>query len=136
MQPNGLTNQSIGLAWGWQSLTAAPFTVPPKEPGVEYRDVIILFTDGLNTENRWYRFGQFDTQKNIDARQNILCRNVKNAGIEVFTVQVNTGGDPKSSLLEGCASDSSQFFHLTSPEQIVKTFELIGTQLTTLRVSS
>ena len=31
MSPNGNTNQAIGLAWGWQSLTASPFTIPTKE---------------------------------------------------------------------------------------------------------
>ncbi len=131
MQPNGLTNQSIGLQWGWQSLTAAPFTIPPKQAGVQYRDVVILLSDGLNTENRWSK-----SAKPIDDRESILCTNVKKAGIDIFTVQVNTDGDPTSALLRGCASDPSQFFLLTSADAIVKTFEQIGTQLTQLRVSS
>ena len=46
-------------------------------------------TDGLNTENRWY-----DEQSQIDARQAITCANAKAAGIMIYTVQVNTGGDP------------------------------------------
>src|SRR5882757_7704540 len=114
MNPNGLTNQSIGLAWGWQSLTAAPFTIPVKDPGIDYRDVVILLSDGLNTQDRWY-----SAAKSIDARQKILCDNVKKAGIEIFTVQVNTDGDPTSTLLQGCASDPTQFFLLTSASQIV-----------------
>jgi len=32
MQPNGNTNQAIGLQMGWQSLTAAPFSVPALDP--------------------------------------------------------------------------------------------------------
>jgi Flp pilus assembly protein TadG len=131
MQPNGLTNQSIGLQWGWQSLTAAPFVIPPKDPGVDYREVVILLSDGLNTQDRWY-----SNAKQIDARQKILCQNVKDAGFDIFTVQVNTDNDPTSTLLQDCASDPSQFFLLTSADQIVATFQQIGTRLSQLRVSS
>src|SRR5262249_21818059 len=57
MQPSGGTNQAIGLAWGFQSLTAAPLTVPAKDPSYTYQDIIILLTDGLNTQDRWYGNG-------------------------------------------------------------------------------
>jgi Flp pilus assembly protein TadG len=131
MQPNGLTNQSIGLQWGWQTLTQAPFSVPAKEPGVEYRDVIIILSDGLNTQNRWT-----SSAKVIDDREKILCTNAKQSGIDIFTVQVNTDNDPMSVLLQNCATDPSQFFLLTSADQIVKTFEQIATSLTQIRISS
>ena len=70
----------------------------------------------------------------MDARQKILCTNVKAAGFIVYTVQVNTGGDPTSTLLQNCASDPSQFFLLTSSSQIVTTFDSIGTALSNLRL--
>ena len=63
MQPVGNTNQAIGLQLGWQSLTAAPFTVPAKDPNYTYKQVIILLTDGLNTQDRWYT-----SAASIDAR--------------------------------------------------------------------
>ena len=88
MQPVGNTNQAIGLQVGWQTLTAAPFTVPPVDPDYKYQTVIILLTDGLNTEDRWYT-----SQTSIDTRQKKTCDNVKAAGITLYTVQVNTGGD-------------------------------------------
>ena len=50
-------------------------------------------------------------------------------------VQVNTGGDPTSTLLQNCATDSSKFFLLTSASQIVTTFNQIGTVLSQLRVA-
>lgn len=53
----------------------------------------------------------------------------------VYTVQVNTGNDPKSTLLEGCATDTSKFFYLTSATQIISTFGTIGTSLSQLRLS-
>ena len=130
MQPNGNTNQAIGLQSGWQSLTATPFTVPAMDPNYKYTQAIILLSDGLNTEDRWY-----STASSIDTRQQKTCDNIKAAGITIYTVQVNTGGDPTSTLLKNCASDSSKFFLLTSSTEIVTTFNQIGTALSNLRLA-
>ena len=130
MTPVGNTNQAIGLQLGWQSLTQTPFTVPAFDPDYKYSQVVILLTDGLNTQDRWY-----SNQSSIDARQELTCANVKAAGVTVYTVQVNTGGDPTSTLLQDCASDKNKFFLLTSSTQIPTTFSQIGTALTQLRLA-
>ncbi len=130
MTPNGNTNQAIGLQWGWQSLTASPFTIPSQDSNYTYSTVIILLTDGLNTQDRWY-----SNQSSIDARQEKICQNIKDSGITLYTVQVNTGNDPTSQLLKDCASDSSKFFLLTQANQMVATFAQIGTSLSNLRVA-
>jgi Flp pilus assembly protein TadG len=130
MQPVGNTNQAIGLQLGWQTLTAAPFTVPAKDPNYTYKQVIILLTDGLNTQDRWYT-----SAASIDAREQKTCDNIKAANITIYAVQVNTDGDPTSTLLQNCASDSSKFFLLTSATEIVATFNQIATALTTLRLA-
>jgi len=131
MSPVGNTNQALGLQVGWQSLTQTPFTVPAMDPNYKYSQVIILLTDGLNTQDRWY-----STQSLIDARQELTCANIKTAGITIYTVQVNTGGDPTSTLLQDCASDKNKFFLLTSSTQIPTTFSQIGTALTQLRLAN
>jgi Flp pilus assembly protein TadG len=130
MQPVGNTNQAIGLQMGWQSLTAAPFTVPAMDPNYKYNQVIILLTDGLNTQDRWYT-----NASSIDAREQKTCDNIKAAGVTIYTVQVNTGSDPTSTLLQNCATDPNKFFLLTSSVQIVTTFDQIGTALTNLRLA-
>jgi hypothetical protein len=79
MQPAGNTNQAIGLQMGWQSLTASPFTVPAIDPNYQYTQVIILLTDGLNTEDRWY-----SNASSIDTRQQKTCDNIKAAGITLY----------------------------------------------------
>ena len=135
MQPNGFTNQAIGLALGWQSLTSAPFTVPAMDSNYQYQQVIILFTDGLNTSDRWYPYGNATSEASIDARQQITCNNIKAAGITLYAVQVSTEGDPRSTLLQNCASDSSKFFFLTSSTEIANVFNQIGTNLSRLRVA-
>jgi hypothetical protein len=130
MSPAGNTNQAIGLAWGWQSLTNAPFSVPAKDPNYQYREIIILLTDGLNTQDRWYT-----TQTAIANRQAITCTNIKAANITIYTVQVNTSGDPTSNLLKQCATDANKFFLLTSSSQIITTFESIGTSISQLHLA-
>ncbi|MEJ2379011.1 MAG: VWA domain-containing protein, partial [Pseudolabrys sp.] len=91
---------------------------------------IVLLTDGLNTENRWST-----DQATIDARTQKVCDNIKAAGITLYTIQVDTGGDPTSTLLQNCASDSSKFYLLTKADQILSTFNDIGSQLTKLRIA-
>jgi Flp pilus assembly protein TadG len=130
MQPVGNTNQAIGLQAGWQSITAAPFTVPAIDPNYKYTQTIILLSDGLNTEDRWYT-----SASSINTREQKTCDNIKAAGITLYTVQVNTGGDPTSTLLRNCASDTGKFFLLTSANEIVATFNQIGTALSNLRLA-
>jgi len=132
MSPNGMTNQNIGLAHGWMSLVGGgPYGTPPaKDPNYTYQQVIILLTDGLNTEDRWYT-----DQASIDARQTMTCANVKAAGITLYTIQVNTDGDPTSTLLQNCASTTDKFFLITSSSQIGTIFNQIGTNLSKLRIA-
>jgi Flp pilus assembly protein TadG len=147
MQPTGSTNQAIGLAWAWQSLLqTGPIPAPAEDPNYTYNRVIILLSDGLNTEDRWPNYGNGTTQDSagdIDARQALLCQNIKNPidpktnqpMYTIYTIQVNTGGDPTSTVLQNCATDSSKFFMLTSANQIVTTFNSIGNSLSQLRVA-
>ena len=131
MSPGGTTNQAIGLALGWMSLVGGgPFTVPAPTPGYTYQQIIILFTDGLNTQDRWYT-----VQSQIDARQTLTCNNIKAAGITLYTVQISTDGTPVSPLLQSCATDSSKFFYLTSSSQVVTTFNQIGTNIAQLFIA-
>ena len=131
MTPGGNTNQTIGLQWGFQSLTAAPFTIPTKDSNYTYKQVVILLTDGLNTQNRFS-----STQSTIDARTKKACDNIKNAGITLYALQVNTDGDPTSTMLQQCATDSGKFFLVTSAAQIGAIFNQIGTTLSKLRIAS
>ena len=139
MSPTGSTNQAIGLQLGWMSLVGGgPFSVPAYKTGYTYSKIIILLTDGLNTQDRWYgdgsSLGTSDDAK-IDARQALTCANAKAAGITLYMIQVNTGGDPTSTLLQNCASTSDKFYLLTSASQIITAFTKIGTDLSQLRVA-
>ena len=137
MFPNGNTNQPVGLVWGWQSLVGGgPLSAPTMDANFTYQQVIILLSDGLNTQDRWYT-----DQSKIDDRMvhngngNGTCANIKAANITIYAIQVNTGGDPLSTLMQSCASSSDKFWMLTSADQIMTVFNTIGTNLTKLRVA-
>ncbi|MEH2626489.1 Flp pilus assembly protein TadG [Bradyrhizobium sp. AZCC 1719] len=135
LKPTGNTNQGIGMAWAWLTLgvSVTPFNAPPKDTAnYEYQDAIVLLSDGLNTQNRWY-----NNASQIDARQKILCANAKKApyNVVIYTVQVDTGGDGESAVLKECASDANKFYHITEAGQTASVFKSIGQSLAKLRVA-
>jgi Flp pilus assembly protein TadG len=148
MQPGGSTNQPIGLVWGWQSLVGGgPLSAPAMDSNYKYTQAIILMSDGLNTQDRWYGNGS-STSTSVDKRMYDAsnngagtCANIKNSGIILYTIQVNTGGDPTSTLLQNCAggpdkfSDPSKFYMVTNSSGLGTVFNTIGTSLTQLRVA-
>jgi len=134
MTANGSTNQPIGLAWGWQSLTQG---VPLNSPAADAQttQVIILLSDGLNTQDRWYGNGTSQMTQ-VDTREGLACTNAKAAGVVIYTLFVDLAGTTGSSAtLQSCASDSSKYFDLTTSGQIVTAFNQIGTQLANLHLA-
>lgn len=138
---NGGTNQSIGMAWAWQTLQIGndPFPAPVKDSNYKYTDAIILLSDGQNTKNRWDGDGQRPSPE-IDARQKILCDNIKAETVDgkrktmIYTIQVNTDGGPDFEVLKYCA-DQGNFFATTTAAGIATAFNAIGNSLNALRVS-
>jgi len=128
----GTTNQPIGLAWGWHSLSSsAPMNAPALPSGT--KQIIILLTDGLNTQDRWST-----NQAYIDAREQAVCSDIKGAGTTVYTVLVMSGN---SSVLQSCASADTaapagpKYFALTSASQIISTFNSIGVNIAKLHMA-
>ena len=100
-------------------------------------------SDGLNTEDRWYTtsWGQ-STATNVDKRMydsgnggSSTCANIKAAGVTIYSIQVDTGGDGLSSVMQNCASSSDKFWRITSAGDLGTVFNAIGTNLTKLRVA-
>jgi len=135
MTPAGNTNQAVGLAWGWQSLSTinGPIMAPAKDINYIYKDYIVLLSDGLNTQDRWST-----SQSSIDARQELLCESIQGDKVNpvtVFTIQVNIGNaDPKSQVLKDCATDGN-FQMITTSSQTASAFQNILTQISKLRVA-
>ena len=89
--------------------------------------MIILLTDGENTQNRFT-----STQSAIDPRTKKACDEAKAKDITIYTVLVMQG---TPSLLEACATDPKKYFFLQSADGLVAAFNQIGVDLTNFRVS-
>jgi Flp pilus assembly protein TadG len=127
MVPTGNTNVTIGLAWAWHSLTTStPFT-EAQAPASDLDKVIILLTDGDNTQNRWT-----NNSSQINARTTAACTNVKAANIKLYTVRVING---KASLLSACATNTSMYYNVSNASQLNSVFASIAAQLTNLRLA-
>ena len=126
MTPTGNTNVTIGLQMAFQMLSpVAPFNAA--EPKAELDKVIILLTDGDNTQNRW------STNKNtIDARTTLACTNAKNANVKLYTVRVINGN---ATLLQQCATKTDMYYNVQSASQLAGVFATIAQNLANLRVA-
>ncbi len=127
MTPSGMTNVTIGTMWGWHALTQGePFTQAQAVKN-DVEKVLILLTDGLNTQNR------FTTNAaQIDKRTETVCANLKKEKIRVFTVRVIEGNVP---LLQGCASASNMFYDVQVASQLTPVFASIAASLSGARLA-
>ena len=126
MTPTGNTNVTIGLQMGWQTLSpVAPFSAPAAAPDLD--KVIILLTDGDNTQNRWS-----SSQSSIDARTQKVCDNAKADNIKIYTVRVIDGN---ATLLKNCASKPEMYYEVSQASQLNSVFASIAQNLANLRIS-
>jgi Flp pilus assembly protein TadG len=139
MEPNGGTNQNIGMFWAWMThATSGPFPTPAKSSNYVYQDVIILLTDGLNTQNRFDGTGSSHSPE-VDARQALLCTNARAQGIKIFAIQVATDGDAVSEVTKNCTTEPNNpnyFSYITQASQMTVKFQNIFKELAKLRVAS
>jgi Flp pilus assembly protein TadG len=133
MKPDGMTNVTIGLVWAWHALTAGVPLTEASAPAADLDKVIILLTDGENTES-WNNKDQDEVKNSadIDARTKKACDNVKAANITVYTVRVIEGN---ASLLQGCASKPEYYFDVQNASQLNTVFKQISDNLASLRIS-
>ena len=157
MVATGETHIPIGAAWGWHVLSPnAPFA-----DGVSYSTpnttkIAVIMTDGENTYSYdsnnnhsnydGYGFiwqGRTGTTSNnestrtdaIDARLSLICTNMKNAGIVIYTVrvEVTSGSD---ALLQNCASSPDKFYNVQSAANLTAVFSSIAGSIQNLRISN
>ena len=141
LTPTGNTNVGIGVAWGMEALTpGGPLAGTTLAVGDATVDkVMIVLTDGLNTQNRWdqqvcyFTWWCNDGAAKIDARVAAACTNAKTAGIKVYTVRVIDGN---ADLLKACASKDSFFYDVLKAEDLAPAFKAIGESIATIHITS
>ncbi len=130
MQPSGNTNVTIGATWGVNMLSpGAPMsTAIPAEPNLSR--IMILLTDGDNTENR-----TTSNSNAIDARTRLACANAKAPGqdIEIYAVRVIEGN---RDLLRECASGPSNYYEVADASQLDEVFKSIARKINGIRLTN
>ena len=127
MTASGNTNVTIGLVWGWHALTAGEPLTQGSEPAPDKDKVIVLLTDGDNTQNRW---SNSDSQ--IDLRTALACANAKAANIKIYAVRVIDGN---ATLLRNCATKPSMYYNVNQASQLNSVFSSIAQNLANLRIA-
>jgi Flp pilus assembly protein TadG len=126
MTPAGNTNVAIGMAWAWQTISAVePMNAPSPAPDLD--KVIVLLTDGQNTESRFS-----SSQSPIDSRTEKVCANAKADNIKVYTVRVINGN---ATLLRNCATKADWFYDVDEAHQLNAVFASIAQNLANLRIA-
>ena len=133
MDPSGNTNVTIGLVWAWHALTT---NMPYNEavaPAPNLDKVIIVLTDGDNTES-WDNINgkKITTTSAIDARTALVCSNMKAANIKIYAVRVINGN---ATLLRNCATNPTMYYDVQQASQLNGVFSAIAQNLANLRIA-
>ena len=133
MTPNGNTNVTIGLVWAWHALTTQAPLSEATAPSPDLDKVIILLTDGDNTES-WKNSNntKLTSQSTIDDRTELVCNNIKAAAIRIYTIRVVNGD---ADLLRNCASNPTMYYDVQQASQLNNAFSSIAQNLANLRIS-
>jgi Flp pilus assembly protein TadG len=128
MSPAGNTNITIGLSWGVTLLSQqAPFAEGVPWGTKDLTKVIVLMTDGDNTENRWTSW-----TSSIDDRTELACQSAKDSGAILYTVRLIEGN---ADLLRDCATSADTYYDVENVDDLVPAFEAIGEQISQLRIT-
>ncbi len=133
MSPNGNTNVTIGLAWAWHALTAGEPYTEAKAPAANLDKVVIILTDGDNTE-AWDNNNskKITSQTAIDTRTALACSNIKAANIKIYSIRVINGN---ASLLRNCATNPTMYYDVQQASQLDGVFSAIAQNLANLRIA-
>jgi uncharacterized protein YegL len=133
MTPNGMTNVTIGLAWGFHALTQGAPLAEAAAPATDLDKVLIILTDGTNTESWKNSNNTVVNQSNlIDARTKLACDNIKQANIKIYAIRVIDGN---ADLLRDCATNPTMYYDVQDASQLNTVFSAIAQNLANLRLA-
>ena len=134
-----------GLIWGQRVLSpGVPFDNAPDAGESEKRKVMILMTDGENTteirqdaasEADWKAppyIASVDSDEIATVANAVtvrMCQNVKDAGIEIYTIAFQVEDAATTTLLRNCASDASKALVAGSNAELVAEFKKVASDL-------
>lgn len=161
---NGNTNTLSAFMWGWRTISPnGPFnthgeseTGPQNAKAYGYvaqnqaknYKAIVFMSDGDNTWSGYTslgfttdkRLGSSTTTTSVNTYTKQACQAAKAAGVIVYMVGLNTGGNSISTagkdVLEKCATSADHFFMAETGDQLLQAFNQIASSMTELRLSN
>jgi len=130
MKPYKWTHIALGFEFGWHLLSPnAPFTDVAPYDDEDTMKVIVLLTDGEQTEPAFGRDGKrdkYEGNKNL-AR---MCEDAKGKGIRVMTVAFDLDDADTVERLRECSTEPAKdFFTPDDGKDLAKSFDKIRGQL-------
>ena len=133
----GETYMPAGLMWGWRMLNEEqPFPNPASNGPNQTDKVLVLMTDGVNTKSKNGIFHNAGSQINADNLTEKMCQKIKDENIRLYTIAYEVTDTSTKNLLEGCASESENFFDARNAGQLDDAFQTIAESLRELRLSA
>jgi len=139
LSTSGNTYIPAGLQLGWHVLTPRiPFTqgtVYGSSP--QPRRVMLLMTDGTNSLSL-QGTGTLHTGTSRIAADQLtrdICSNIKQDGIEIYSIAFEVTDAATKQMLEQCSSGGGYFYDASDSTQLVKAFEAIAVGVTDLRIT-
>lgn len=156
---NGSTNTLTGVTWGWRVLSPGePFTEGQPKSAKDVVKTMIFLTDGANSfgvlpnslKSGYTSLGYLvDGRLNgatsgtnetlgtaLDAKTLTACSNIKNDGIEIFTIRLEEPDVQTGEMLKKCATGPLNFFDAPSRTQLDSIFKSIKKEIMRVRLTS
>lgn len=160
----GGTTGNLGLVWGWRVVSPqwrglwggdSPANLPLDYDTPLMDKVVILLTDGTNQfydhngggpgGSDYTAYGRLDdfgygtlslARYEIDRRLANTCRQMKDAGIRLYTITFGSTPDGSTqTLYRNCATKPEYYFHSPSNDDLKVAFRTIGGHLSNLRIA-
>lgn len=143
----GMTAGQVGTAWAYYMLSPKWSTVLPSASvpvaynSTDTKKIAVLMTDGeYNSEHdsSGITVGQNGAGSSVNGTSSSnqareICTQMKNNGIEVYTVGFDLGGNQTAiNTLSYCATDSSHFYNTSSGEALKQAFRDIALKISSL----
>jgi hypothetical protein len=71
----------------------------------------------------------------VNSRQAQLCTNIKNAGIEIYTVIFRETDQTTENMMRACSSGPDHFYRADNAQELSDAFDAIGTGIGSLRLT-
>ena len=148
LSTTGYTAGHTGIAWSWYTLSPkwSPLWPAGADP-VAYDDdetvkIAILMTDGefntaydYNSGNGKYKESRGNAQWKSEQRAKKLCKNMKKAGIEIYSVTFQLNSSSAKAMMEECASTSAKYFDASNGTALRNAFKAIAADISQMRLS-